>query len=359
MSNLLEEVGDLIAPLSALLVDLVADAPHHDGGGVSVVTDEVDEVALRPVVKEGTVSILHLRDPPLVEALRHDQHPHLVCQLDQLRGGHIVRGADGIDAHILHLLDLSADGDLIHRCSEWPEVVVEADALEGHRLAIEVKALVGTKLYRPHTEGGAVGIDHPAIVEQFALGGVEVRLLDVPEVGMWDAEVLLKGIVEDLSSADLPAVDRLSLVENGGAKRQRVAIGGDALQFGADLDLCVLIANKGSGDKGSPVVDPGLRGRHYQVHITVQTSPRVPAREVGRVVEPDGDHLSGLGGIQVGRDVEVVRVVPIGPSTDAVTIDVHLRVAHCPVDVEGDVANGGGILMEVKVIAVPAHADEG
>ena len=90
MSNLLEEVGDLIAPLSALLVDLVADAPHDDGGGISVVTDETDEVALCPVAEEGTVPILHLRDPPLVEALRHNQHPHLVCQLDQLRSGHIV-----------------------------------------------------------------------------------------------------------------------------------------------------------------------------------------------------------------------------------------------------------------------------
>lgn len=140
---------------------------------------------------------------------------------------------------------------------------METDPLEGHRLAIEEKALIGADLYRPHSEGGTVGIDHAAVVEQFALGGVEVGLLDVPEVGLRDAEVLLESVVEDLSSADLSAVDRLSLVENGGAKRQRVAIGGDAFQLGADLDLCVLIADKGSGDKGSPVVDPGLRGRHH------------------------------------------------------------------------------------------------
>ena len=236
---------------------------------------------------------------------------------------------------------------------------METDTLEGHRLAIEEKALVGTKLYRPHSEGGAVGIDHPAVVEQFALGGVEVWLLDVPEVWLGDAEILLEGVVEDLSSADLSAVDRLSLVENGGAKRQRVAIGGDALQFGADLDLCVLIADKRSGDEGSPVVDPGLRGRHHQVHITIQPRPRVPAREVGRILEPDGDHLFGLSGIQVGRDIKVVRVVSVRPASDAVTIDIHLGVAHRPIDVEGDVSERSGILIEVKVIAVPAHADEG
>ena len=59
-----------------------------------------------------------------------------------------MRGAYGVTAHLLHYAYLTAYSSLVHRSTQWAEVVVVAYALELRGLAIYEHALVGDDFER-------------------------------------------------------------------------------------------------------------------------------------------------------------------------------------------------------------------
>ena len=63
-----------------------------------------------------------------------------------------MRGADGIDAHVLHLADLTAHSSLVDSGTERAEVVVEASALELQLTAVEKEAFARLQLDGADTE---------------------------------------------------------------------------------------------------------------------------------------------------------------------------------------------------------------
>ena len=119
-----------------LFQHLVAYGPHQDAGVVAVAQHQVGQVALVPLVEETGVVVLRLFTPPHVETLVHDDEPHRVTHVQQLRSRGIVRRADGVDAHGLQFGELAMQGILVEGSTQAAEVVVLADAIQLHVLAV-------------------------------------------------------------------------------------------------------------------------------------------------------------------------------------------------------------------------------
>ena len=124
MAEVLQTFAYLDSFLAPLLGNLVADAPHHDGGMIAVVLYEIDDILIRPFLEEGGIAVLAFGVYPHVETLGHHHHAERIAQLHLESGGHVVGGADGIASHLLHGLDLTDEGSLVFGSTERTEVVV-------------------------------------------------------------------------------------------------------------------------------------------------------------------------------------------------------------------------------------------
>ena len=161
---------------------------------------EVHQVTLMPLVEVEVVAVGHLRLGPAVEALCHHGHTHLITEADELWGRHIVRGADGIDAHVLHGADLASHGGFVHRRAERTEVMVEAGALELQLPPVQVEAIACLQFYGADPEGRRVSVEQTSAVAQLDDILIEVRLVDVPELGALHVEARM---VEALGASAL------------------------------------------------------------------------------------------------------------------------------------------------------------
>ena len=88
---------------------------------VAVTADELLEVARHDLLEILTLDNAGRR-VPLVEAFVPDDEAHLVTEIQELWVADVVRGADGVHAHVLHQLQLTP-----HRCP-----------VEGHAQGTEV-----------------------------------------------------------------------------------------------------------------------------------------------------------------------------------------------------------------------------
>ena len=70
---------------------------------------------------------------------------------------------------------------LIEGGTETSEVVMLADAIDFHILAIEEEALLGIKLHITEACGCGLGIHHLAIHQEFALDRIEIRIANAPK----------------------------------------------------------------------------------------------------------------------------------------------------------------------------------
>ena len=125
------QVAGYLAPfLAPLFGNLVADAPHHDGGVVAVGAHEVLDIAVAPLLEEPRIAVLALRIDPHIETLGHHHHTHRVADIHLHLTRHIVRRADGVAAHLLHRLDLAYQGGLVDGSTQGTQVVVQTDTLD-------------------------------------------------------------------------------------------------------------------------------------------------------------------------------------------------------------------------------------
>ena len=180
VTDVLQVACHVGAALHALLGNLVADAPHHDGGMVAVGQDEVLYVAVAPLLEEAGVAVLALGIDPHIERLCHDHHAKGVANLHLHLTGHIVSRTDGVAAHGLHRLNLTDKRRLVDGSTQRTEVVVQTDALQLAGLAIELEtAFLGD------ADGADAYffldfIDGFAIFHQLDAQAVEVGLLGRP-----------------------------------------------------------------------------------------------------------------------------------------------------------------------------------
>ena len=113
MADVLQESQCLVALGVTLVGHFVADAPHHHTRVVAIVLHHVHHVAFSPFVEETVIAVLALRHVPFVERLYHHHETHLVAQLHQFGGRHVVRSTDGIAAHVFQQSKLTAKGRFV------------------------------------------------------------------------------------------------------------------------------------------------------------------------------------------------------------------------------------------------------
>ena len=219
VADLLQAIGELSSVERRLLGDFIPDAPHDDRRAVAELMHEVHQITLVPLVEVEVVAVGHLSLRPAVEALCHHGHAHLITETDELWGGHIVRGADGIDAHVLHGADLASHGGFVHRSAERTEVMMEASALELQLPPVQVEAVACLQFDRSDPEGRRVSVEQTTAFAELDDILIEVRLVDVPELGMLHVEARM---VEALGASALDLL--LTLCDD-------LALGGEDLRL--------------------------------------------------------------------------------------------------------------------------------
>ena len=275
VADVAQELGHLIPLGRALGGHLVAHAPHHHRRVVAVLPQHVHHVALRPFAEVAVVTVVALRDVPFVERLQHHHEAHLVAQLDQLRCGHVVRGAHGIAAHVLEHQQLVAQGTLVDGCAEGAEVVVQTDALELAVPTVEVEALVGHILYAAHAEARFVHILHLAARPHRGDGRVEAGRFGRPQLRAVNGEVLLKGFaVVDVTLVRFARHLTPLRIAHHRFEGEQAGVG--ILHRGLQTHRGVVLCHVGRGDLCAPYRHVDAL-RLYHADMAVQSCPGVPA----------------------------------------------------------------------------------
>ena len=345
--ELLDAVG---APLRG---HLVAGAPHDHGGRVAVVLDHVGNILSGPVLEDGAVAVGRLgTETPVVERLDHEHHAHLVAQLDQLGGGHIVGGADGVDAHILEELYLMAQGRTVDGGSEGAEVVVVADTLELGELAVEEEALLGDIFDGADAEAGVIVVELSAVDTQCGTGGVEGRRRGAPELGGADKEILCELLAVGMIYRGVGGHDLALGVENVGGHGDLLALCG-SVNLHLEAHRGILLAHLGSGDVGAPGGDMQTRGVDH-MDVAVEARAGIPAGGFLEILEVYLEEI--LARLDVIAEIDVKRVVSVWPEGYLLAVDLDMGVAHGSVKDERHGTSGG--VGHLECGAVRALADE-
>ena len=360
VADILEPEGEFRAPVSVPLVGhFVAYAPHHDARVVAEPADEVHQIALGPLAELLVVAVFDLLRLPLVERFGHDHHARFVAYFDQLRSRHVVRGAYGVAAHLLQQPDPVPDRRLVHDAAQRSEVVVETDAPEFQRLAVQPESFALHGFDRADAEHGDVAVLQLAAFVDLRSRGVERRSVGRPERGAVDRELLLEAVVAEVGSGGLPVPCHDA---SGGVRHRRFdRIVGGRLSLrngegGALPDAGGRFVGPPRDDLRSPHRDVRLV-RYDEVHVAVDSGAGIPARRFGEVFEPDGQQILPAG-VQQGRDVRVEGVVAVGPADRLPAVHVHARMAHRAVEEERAPA-AFVPFRHFEAEPVPARADEG
>ena len=283
---------------------------------------QIHQVLLCPFVEEEVIAIGHFRAFPAVKGFGHQHHTHLVAGLHQFGGGHVVRGADGIAAHVLQDAYLSADAGYVGDAAQGAEVVVVAYAFEDCVFSVQEEAFVGDELYGADAEAGGVLVLQRVALVDFGFSRVEGGTVRAPQGGLVHHEVLFETL---------------------------------AGKAGLQIDLGKVSVYLGGGQLCAPGRDVGVFVDD-QVYVAVQPGAGIPAGRLVLIFQTDGQGV-GAFGLEVGRHVEVERVVAIGPIAHFLSVEPYAGVAHGTVeDQRGCLSLSEFRCFEVQ--AIPACAYE-
>jgi len=127
---------------------------------------------------------LPLPDRPFVEGLVHDQKTQPVAQIKKLGRGRVVRGANGIAAHVLQQVQPPDPHALGDRRAHRTAVVVQAHALELHWLVVEEKTAINVKSDAADPNRRLVGINDLASSLHATAHSIEIRRVRRPQPRM-------------------------------------------------------------------------------------------------------------------------------------------------------------------------------
>ena len=120
---------------------LIADRPQHDGGRILRGVHHLLDVGVAPLVEVQVVVVRQFAGMPAVERFDHHQDAEPLADLDEFRGGRIVRGAQGIDAHAPHQFHLPGHRVIAHRRADRAFRGVQVDAVDLQVLAVQRQPL--------------------------------------------------------------------------------------------------------------------------------------------------------------------------------------------------------------------------
>ena len=355
MTDVLQMAGQLVTIGAALRGHFVTDAPHHHAGSVAIVVQHIHQVAVAPLRKETVITVVDLAQIPFVERLYHHHETHFVAQFHQLGRRHVVRGTNGIAAHILEQEQLVAQGGTIDGCAQGAQVVMVAHAAEFAPLSVQIEAPLGDDLNGSDAETGGVSVDQAGAVDVNACGGmIKVGMLGRPQHGALDNEVLQhRAIVQHRFHAVFAGHD-LSLGRSDfGDHTERLQ--------GAHMEQARLQTYGGkvgshvrSRNVGTPNRHVDFLSRHH-VNVAIQPRARVPSRRLGLVLQAHGEHIV----LSVGPDgfgyIAMKGVVAVRPISHLLSVHVDTGIAHRAIEDQAHFLALG----HVEATTIPAYAHVG
>ena len=183
---------------------------------------------------------------------------------------------------------------LVHGSTERAQIVVVAHPLELAGLAVQGKTFFRDERDGADAEDGLVGVRQPLPDIHAGTGLVQGRMLRRPARGPLHQELLDEG--RPRPSRHSPrGHDRTGWGQDIGLQPHRKRI--RTVQTGLQAHRGECFFDMRGRHIGSPHRHMDIVGEH-QVHVPVQTRPRIPARRVRQVLQPHRqDVLPGSDGI--------------------------------------------------------------
>ena len=315
----------IVKRLVSILLQFVAQAPHHHAGRVSVALDPLRHIRLPQRLKRHPSARMLTR--PLVVELVDHQDTILVAQFDELPAVGVMTRADMIDAKLLHQLYAFLDGPRIGSRAQCAQRVVVGITLQQHLLAVEQQALVGRYLDGANAEALLHTIHrHPLLVVECSHDGVEVRMVRVPQlrIGYLHLGQLLFHDACRRRAAHLcpPLIDRLPLRVEDAQRYRHFLVASARSHLGSDGHKAVVAR----GDAQRVTLKIQVAVGAHQFHVAKQSATRVPAR-VARLARVGThshhvvlSHLQFLSHIYLEPHVAIVRASHL--------LAVHIDIAH-------------------------------
>ena len=164
------------------VVNFVAHAVKDDAGMIAVAQNGVAFVRFRPFVEIQMIVVGILGHSPAIEHFVHHQKSHAVAQIEKLRRGRVVRGANGIHSERLQGFQPFFPDTQRHRRAERAAIVMQANALDLEILSVQPEAGVRLEMRVADAEGRRRFVQHRAGRNDFADGVVKLRIVKVPEL---------------------------------------------------------------------------------------------------------------------------------------------------------------------------------
>ena len=155
--------------------NLIAHAPENDGWMVLVPVYHGFDIAFCPVLEVKMIIIFALAGFPAVKGFIHDYKAHAVREIKELWCRRIMRRAQCIDSHFLHDPELTLHGRKICNGSKAALIMMQANAMQLHRLIIQVKTGIGIEAEAAHAKRRLLRIDCLAINEYLTFELIEHR----------------------------------------------------------------------------------------------------------------------------------------------------------------------------------------
>ena len=169
--------ADVEVVIVAGLVD--ADAPEDDGGVVPVAANHAAYVVDGDELPGLFADVLPAGD------LFEDEEPDLVAAVEEVTGLRVMRGTDDVAVEILsedvgvfalrtcgHGLTDERKGLMAIKAAQFDDITVEREALR-------------SELSFAEADAAGVGVDGATVLEEGYVDDVEMRLVEVPELGVF------------------------------------------------------------------------------------------------------------------------------------------------------------------------------
>ncbi|OPZ14179.1 MAG: hypothetical protein BWZ10_01965 [candidate division BRC1 bacterium ADurb.BinA364] len=303
---------------------LVADAPHRHTGTIAVARDGVGE-NLRPLVFELAIP----RSAKLIGELVHHQETHPVIHVHQFRGARIMAGAHSVAAESLQNFQSALPNRLRHGGADAARVVMQADAFEFDRLAIEQEAAVLVVFQRPHAEMRGIIVHDLTAAQNRDARHIEIRLLQRPKSRSGKASGLLDiglrarpdlgGRMDNRRFAALR-------IENRCAEFECLRLRSRIADSRPNRDIRLFRRDIRTDDADAPVLDAKAIGDD-QPNMTVNARPRVPAAvRLEAVVHANAQDVV-FAELHVGRQIVIIAHVAVVAHAERVAVDPDFGVA--------------------------------
>src|SRR6266850_5046414 len=153
---------------------------------IAVATNLRAQVLLMPIIKDQVIVVLLLSPAPGVECFIHHHHAHSIAKIKHLGRRLIMAGAQRIDAHLFHDFELTFQGSNVDCRSQRAKIMVIANSVEPHVLAVKKETVGDIKLDCPNAENSFLTVYEFAVLLDSSDGGVKIGFFYAPELRVFD-----------------------------------------------------------------------------------------------------------------------------------------------------------------------------